>query len=117
MSKKFSNKVLFKTYYNLLLVREIKENSFADLDSPYYSTKRYEKLAELDLKELDECIKIFKEMVDAACDEAYIENSSPSMVELLTEDPYYKIVQMVFQAEDKIEKLISLKKIDKKLMN
>jgi hypothetical protein len=116
MSKKLSNKFLFKAYYNLLLIREIKENSFEDFNSPYYSMKKHEKLAEMDLEELDECIAIFKEMVDVACDEAYIENSG-TLVELLTEDPYYKIVQMVYAAEDKTKKSMSSKKIDKKLMN
>jgi hypothetical protein len=117
MSKKITNKYLFKTYYNLLLIREVKENSFENIDKSIYPVEEYNKLAKLDLEELNECIKIFKGMIDDALDEAYVTDPGVSLAGLLTEDPYYKIVQMVYDSEEKLNKIMLSKKTDKKLMN
>ena len=53
-------------------------------------------------------------MVDDAADAAYFNNKP--LLHLLKEDPYYKIVQMVYESEEKLKTKPS-KKIDKKLMN
>tara|TARA_Y100000310_G_C20491668_1_gene719558 strand:+ start:330 stop:677 length:348 start_codon:yes stop_codon:yes gene_type:complete len=115
VSKKLTNKFLIKTYYNLLLIKEIKENSFKNINDPLYSTAEYRRLADLDLQELNECIAAFRQMVDDASDEAYFLNTS--LTHLLEEDPYYKIVKMVYDSEGENNKFRTLKKIDKKLMN
>ena len=115
MSKKLTNKFLVKAYYNLLLAREIKENTFEDFSGPIHHLEEYAELAEQDLKELDECIEVFRDMVNDAADIAYF--NSGSLVDLLKEDPYYKIVQMVYKSEEKFNQIKPPKKIDKKLMN
>tara|TARA_R100000005_G_C4857847_1_gene120801 strand:- start:202 stop:552 length:351 start_codon:yes stop_codon:yes gene_type:complete len=116
MPKKISNKFLIKAYYNLLLIREVKENTFMDFMNPMHNLTEYASLAEQDLEELEECIAAFKELVDDAADEAYFSNTS--LVSLLEEDPYYKIVRAVHAAEDELEQATKTRtKIDKKLMN
>ena len=95
MSKKLTNKFLVKAYYNLLLAREIKENTFEDFSGPIHHLEEYAELAEQDI--------------------AYF--NSGSLVDLLKEDPYYKIVQMVYKSEEKFNQIKPPKKIDKKLMN
>jgi hypothetical protein len=115
MSKKLKDKFLIKAYYNLLLIKEVKENTFRDFSSSMYQLDDYAQLAEQDLKELDECIKVFRDMVDDAADAAYFDNKS--LLHMLKEDPYYKIVQMVYNSEEKLNRAKPSKKIDKKLMN
>jgi len=117
MSKKLKDKFLIKAYYNLLLIKEVKENTFQDFMSPKHNLTEYAELAEQDLKELEECIAIFKELVDDAADEAYFSNASPSLISLLEEDPYYKIVRGVYKSEEDLSQIKASKKIDKKLMN
>jgi hypothetical protein len=114
MSKKLKDKFLIKAYYNLLLIKEVKENTFRDFSNSLYQVDDYAELAEQDLKELDECIRVFRDIVDDAADVAYFNNES--LLHLLKEDPYYKIVQMVYKSEEKLKTKPS-KKIDKKLMN
>tara|TARA_Y100000310_G_C20542356_1_gene743922 strand:- start:75 stop:422 length:348 start_codon:yes stop_codon:yes gene_type:complete len=115
MSKKLTNKFLIKAYYNLLLVREIKKNTFEDFSNSTYQLEDYAELAQQDLKELDECISAFKSMVDDVSDEAYFLNTS--IIHLLEEDPYYKIIQLVYESEEKLNQFKPSKKINKKLMN
>ena len=68
MSKDLKDKYLIKAYYNLLLIKEVKENTFKDFSSSMHQVDDYVRLAEQDLKELDECIAEFKKLVDDAAD-------------------------------------------------
>ena len=115
MSKKLTNKFLIKAYYNLLLIKEVKENTFEDFSNSAYQLEDYAVLAKQDLEELNECIEIFRSMVDDAADVAYFNNTS--LLSLLKEDPYYKIVQLVYESEEKLNQFKPTKKINKKLMN
>ena len=106
MSKKLTNKLLMKTYYNLKLIQEVKQDTYKKLlDDPSITV------------EIKALINVFRDMVDVAISQT--ENEDKKMIDHLKQDPYYKLVQTVYIRKDKGKKDKSkmFKKIDKKLMN
>ena len=105
-----------KTYYNLKLIEEIKQNTYQEILADPLAPVEQKALALQDELELQRLIKIFKEMVEEAVYKTL--NEEKSMADHLKRDPYYKLVQLIYKQRDELEKKPSkVKKIDKKLMN
>ena len=117
MSKKLTNKLLMKTYYNLKLVEEIKQNTYEELLNDPLVSVEHKALALQDGLELKRLIDIFRDMIDEACDTTAGEEKS--MVDYLKRDPYYKLVELIYRQRDELQKKTktSKTKINKKLMN
>ena len=117
MSKKLTNKLLMKTYYNLKLIQEVKQDTYKKLLDDPSITVEIKALILQDELEIERLINVFRDMVDVAISQT--ENEDKKMIDHLKQDPYYKLVQTVYMRKDKGKKDKSkiFKKIDKKLMN
>ena len=104
-----------KTYYNLKLIDEIKQNTYQEILADPLAPVEQKALALQDELELQRLIKIFKEMVEKAAYETL--NKKKSMTDHLKQDPYYKLVELIHKQKDGLQKKTPSKKIDKKLMN
>jgi hypothetical protein len=114
MSKKLTNKLLMKTYYNLKLIEEIKQNTYEGILADPLGSVEQKALALQDELELQRLINILREMVEDAYYEALSEEKT--MTDYLKEDPYYKLVEIIHK-QNETQKKTPRKKIDKKLMN
>ena len=104
-----------KTYYNLKLIEEIKQNTYQEILADPLGSVEQKALALQDELELQRLIGILKEMVEDACHT--ILNEEKSMSDHLKQDPYYKLVVLIHKQQDELQKKPSKRKIDKKLMN
>ena len=115
MPKKLTNKLLMKTYYNLKLIEEVKQNTYQGILADPLAPVEQKALALQDELELQRLINIFKEMVEDAVYKTL--NEEKSMADYLKRDPYYKLVKLIHKQQDKLQKKTLKRKIDKKLMN
>ena len=113
MSNKLTNKDIMKIYYNLKLIEEVKQNTYQDLLLSPTTDPEIKSLALQDELELKDLIDVIKDWVDDLTEETI--NDEVKMIDYLKEDPYFKLVQLVYDNRDKNS--TTTKKKTKKLMN
>lgn len=115
MSKKLTNKDIMKIYYNLKLIEEVKQNTYQELLLSPKTDPRIKALALEDETELKTLIDMIKDWVDDITEETI--SDEVKMIDYLKEDPYFKLVQLVYKKRDETKSPGLKKPNKKKLMN